>query len=60
MARFTMEVCIDNAAFEDGGELPFILVRVASSDAVEELEHGTRSISDSNGNAVGSWTIEDS
>jgi len=51
MAYFTMQVEMDNAAFEDNGELVRILRLVAYQ--VEKLKEMPITIVDSNGNRVG-------
>ena len=54
--RFLLSLSMDNAAFEDGEELPTILRSVA-----EAIERGSKfiMINDSNGNRVGTAAIND-
>ena len=54
--RFSMEINTDNAVFDDPYELPTALEWVA-----RKIEAGADSgkVLDSNGNTVGSWSIED-
>lgn len=61
MAKFTLEISCDNAAFEDdaGQEIANILARVGSAVLVHNLGVQARSdwaaLYDSNGNRVGAW-----
>jgi len=53
--KFRCEIDMDNAAFEDDGELVRLLTKVAKQAA--EGQTGMR-IVDANGNRVGQWVIE--
>jgi len=53
--KFRCEINMDNAAFEDDGELVRLLTKVAKQAA--EGQTGMR-IVDANGNRVGQWVIE--
>ncbi len=50
--KFTLTVHMDNAAFEDAGELPRILADLAKTIRTYP-EHGTWHVRDINGNHVG-------
>lgn len=56
MTTFRCDITMDNAAFEDGVELPELLRKVAG-----DVEFGNQdgSIRDSNGNRVGTWQIDE-
>lgn len=59
MSEFTMQLKLDNAAFDDPEELPRILRYVAGAVRVEADEYGkTAPIFDANGNNVGRYYLE--
>ena len=53
--KFHCEIDMDNAAFEDDGELARLLSQMAKQAA--EGQTGMRVV-DANGNRVGQWVIE--
>jgi len=56
--KLTININMDNAAFEDGDELSRIL-RTVAFELEDHYEPDERNIRDINGNKVGKWVIED-
>jgi len=55
--KLKLEIDMDNSAFEEPGEIQNIIEQLAQKLAgASQGEHG--SVRDSNGNTVGSWSIE--
>lgn len=65
MAKFTLEINCDNAAFEDDltPELALLIYKTAETIAQfnllsDDIQEVSKRIYDTNGNAVGHWKFE--
>ena len=56
--KFTMEVNMDNAAFEDSPENELARILSVAAEQVKASYMG-RACQDINGNTVGQWNVED-
>ena len=56
--KFTMEVNMDNAAFEDSPENELARILSVAAEQVK-ASYRSRTCQDINGNTVGQWNVED-